>query len=93
MDYDFTGMLECISEIDYAYNKDYYSPKHDCADMNKALRTLRSELNKFFSDKTCTTVIFTNNTDNKFFGIVVKPTNWDIGTLLDDNIDGLSFKK
>lgn len=92
MDYDFTGMLECISEIDYAYNKDYYSPKHDCADMNKALRTLRSELNKFFSDKTCTTVIFTNNTDNKFFGIVVKPTNWDIGTLLDDNIDGLSFK-
>ena len=91
MDYDFITMLECISDIGYFCNKDDYNPRRECRDMDSALKKLKLELNKFFSDKRCDTVICTTNTDNKFFGVVVKPTGWDVATLFGDDINSLSF--
>lgn len=38
-----------------------------------ALVLIKNNLNQFFKDSTCKEVIFTNNTDNDFFGIKVMP--------------------
>lgn len=37
------------------------------------LSTIKTELNYFFNDFKCTEVIFTQNTDNDFFGIQISP--------------------
>ena len=91
MDYDFSEMLNCIMDISDEYNKEDYNPRFRCGRMDSALRSLKMELNKFFPDKYCESVIFTKNVDNKFFGIVVKPTQWGTGLLFDDRLESTSF--
>lgn len=39
----------------------------------KALDCIKNELNLFFTDFKCTEAIFTENTDNEFFGIQISP--------------------
>ena len=94
MDYDFSRMLECILDIRSCYDSEDYNPRlYGCPGdiMSKALRSLRDELNKFFSDKRCDAVIFTNNTDNNFFGIVVKPTQYEVEMFLNEDMENQSF--
>ena len=95
MDYDFSEMLECVLDIRDSYDSEDYNPRmYGCNSdvMNEALRRLKDQLNKFFSDKHCDSVIFTKNTDNKFFGIVVKPTKYNINMFLKSDMEnGDSF--
>lgn len=57
--YDFTGFI--LATTDMIQGK-------DCAGTE-----LRTELNRFFDDATCTSVLVTNNTDGTFFGVYVQP--------------------
>ena len=92
VDYDFTDILEAISIVGSVAMKEDYDPKlNPCDELDKALRKITFEMNKFFSDKRCISTIFTVNTDKDFFGIVVKPTQWEESMLFDDEMDGQSF--
>ena len=62
IEYDFTELMNVFDSIKSAYTA---RPDH--------LRAIRAELNKFFSDAECKDVMYTNNTDNMFFGIKVLP--------------------
>ena len=62
IEYDFTELMNVFYSIKSAYTA---KPDH--------LRAIRAELNKFFSDAECKDVMYTNNTDNMFFGIKVLP--------------------
>lgn len=59
--YDFSNLLKgIISLVEDDYRK-------------QALCTIKTELNKFFEDFECKEVLFTENTDNEFFGIQIVP--------------------
>ena len=60
INYDFTGLSEALGVIKEAGNA---TPEN--------LRTIKSELNRFFTDSVCKDVLFTNNTDKMFFGAKV----------------------
>ena len=62
IEYDFTELMSIFDSIKEAYTA---KPDH--------LRAIRAELNKFFSDTECKDIMYTNNTDNMFFGIKVLP--------------------
>lgn len=62
IEYDFTELMSVFDSIKASYTA---KPDH--------LRVIRAELDKFFSDAECKDVMYTNNTDNMFFGIKVLP--------------------
>ena len=60
INYDFTYLLKAISSL--------------CDDDKKyALDAVKTELNKFFQDFPCIEAIYTENTDNEFFGVQIVP--------------------
>ena len=61
MNYDFSNLCGAVTAL-----------VHDC-NKKPALDTIKKELNLFFKDFPCTEVIFTDNTDNDFFGIQISP--------------------
>lgn len=61
INYDFSEFRNILLDI-----------KNNGANSAK-LNSLRNELNLFFKDSTCLDVIYTNNTDKMFFGMVVIP--------------------
>ena len=63
IEYDFNKLAEGISGL-----------VTECPHARKkALCCIKNELNKFFEDFRCVDVIFTENTDNEFFGIQISP--------------------
>ena len=92
VDYDFTPILSAINDIIAVATEDDYDPKlNPCGTMENALRKVTFEMNKFFSDKRCISTIYTVNTDKDFFGIMVKPTQWDVSKLFDEEMESQSF--
>lgn len=61
--------------------------------IDTACRKIRIELNKFFPDRECTGVVFTENTDKSFFGILVKPSGDYCAELFDDELRKHYFRK
>lgn len=60
--YDFTNLADAISRLKNKF------------DINASdLRTIKSELNKFFTDSECKEVLYTTNIDKMFFGVKVMP--------------------
>lgn len=57
------------------------------------IKEIKDGLNKFFPDKKCASIIYTDNTDNDFFGIMVKPHQWSPQIILDENNINESFNK
>lgn len=57
--YDFSNIIGELDAIKSNFDRD--------------TSVLKEELNKFFSEFNCVEVIATNNMDNEFFGLVVKP--------------------
>ena len=62
MDYDFSNLSEAIASLSY-----------DNCNKTLVLQDIKKELNCFFKDFRCTEVIYTENTDNEFFGIQISP--------------------
>ena len=62
MNYDFSKLSEAIASLSY-----------DNCNKSLALQNIKNELNCFFKDFRCTEVIYTENTDNEFFGIQISP--------------------
>lgn len=100
MNYDFDSLLKAIAVLGEIAERGEYVPENkfrnngvDCFNMNKALKCIKDELNKFFPDKKCTSVIYTPNIDNVFFGIIIKPTAYSVNIFLDDEMDVHSFDK
>ena len=62
MNYNFSRLSEAIAALSY----DYTNKK-------VVLESIKKELNLFFTDFPCTEVIYTENTDNEFFGIQITP--------------------
>lgn len=92
MNYDFTNILEAIDTVASIAIEDDYDPKlNPNRRMDEALRKITFELNKFFNDKRCISTIYTTNVDNDFFGIVVKPTQWNEQMLFNEEMDDQSF--
>lgn len=60
INYDFSSLTEALSTIK---ENGYATPEN--------LRSIRSELNRFFDDSKCKEVIFTDNVDKMFFGAKV----------------------
>lgn len=61
MNYDFSNLSGAIAQLSYDCNK------------KLVLEKIKSELNLFFKDFKCTEVVYTENTDNEFFGIQILP--------------------
>lgn len=61
LNYDFSRLIKSLS---YLVN-----------DSTKSGYNVSMELDKFFSDLKCTSVQYTDNTDNEFFGLYIKNTN------------------
>lgn len=59
--YDFGNLMEAIDKLKY------------CGSDKKVLCDIKNELNNFFKDFKCTEVIYTDNTDNDFFGVQIQP--------------------
>lgn len=59
INYDFSNFLEI------------YQRMIDQGPRSKDLKDLQHELNNFFKDGSCKEVLYTNNTNNEFFGMVV----------------------
>ena len=60
--YDFTNLADAISRLKNKF------------DINTSdLKTIKNELNKFFTDSECKEVLYTTNIDRMFFGIKVMP--------------------
>lgn len=63
IEYDFSNLTKAISDLGC-----------ECDNERKeALKTIKYELNKFFTDFKCTEALYTLNTDNEFFGIQLSP--------------------
>lgn len=62
MNYDFSNLSGAIASLSY-----------DNCNRSLALQDIKKELNCFFKDFRCTEVIYTENTDNEFFGIQISP--------------------
>ena len=62
INYDFSTFVEVFNKI-----------KEACTATPEDLTTLKTELNRFFSDSNCKEVIYTNNIDKMFFGIKLLP--------------------
>ena len=60
--YDFSKLSEAIASLSY-----------DNCNKKLALDCIKRELNLFFTDFKCTEVIYTENTDNEFFGVQISP--------------------
>lgn len=82
------NLLECVNNLEAGIDR---PDKRIIIDAT--CRNIRIELNKFFSDKECTGVVFTENTDKPFFGILVKPFGDYCDNLLDDELGKYSFRK
>lgn len=63
LEYNFNGLLTSIINL----NTDCPITK------KKELNNIKNELNLFFTDFKCTEVLYTDNTDNEFFGIQISP--------------------
>lgn len=61
LNYDFSGLIKSLSYLINGGTKSGYN--------------VSMELDKFFSDLKCTSVQYTDNTDNEFFGLYIKNTN------------------
>lgn len=61
LNYDFSGLIKSLSYLVNGSTKSGYN--------------ISMELDKFFSDLKCTSVQYTDNTDNEFFGLYVKNIN------------------
>lgn len=61
LNYDFGGLIKSLSYLVNGSTKSGYN--------------VSMELDKFFSDLKCTSVQYTDNTDNEFFGLYIKNTN------------------
>lgn len=61
LNYDFSGLTKSLSYLVNGGTKSGYN--------------VSMELDKFFSDLKCTSVQYTDNTDNEFFGLYIKNTN------------------
>ena len=62
LNYDFSKLCEAIASLSY-----------DNCNKKQALECIKRELNLFFTDFTCTEAIYTENTDNEFFGVQISP--------------------
>ena len=60
--YDFTNLADAISRLKNKFNVN-----------TSDLKTIKNELNKFFTDSNCKEVLYTTNIDRMFFGIKVMP--------------------
>lgn len=63
LSYNFDNLCKGIASLSYD-DKNFH---------RQALACIKSELNLFFKDFTCTEVILTENTDNDFFGVQISP--------------------
>lgn len=61
LNYDFSGLTKSLSYLINGGTKSGYN--------------VSMELDKFFYDLKCTSVQYTDNTDNEFFGLYIKNTN------------------
>ncbi len=61
LNYDFSGLIKSLSYLVNGATKSGYN--------------VSMELDKFFSDLKCTSVQYTDNTDNEFFGLYIKNMN------------------
>lgn len=61
LNYDFSGLIKSLSYLTNGITKSGYN--------------VSIELDKFFTDLKCTSVQYTDNTDNEFFGLYIKNTN------------------
>lgn len=61
LNYDFSGLIKSLSYLVNGATKSGYN--------------VSMELDKFFSDLKCTSVQYTDNTDNEFFGLYTKNMN------------------
>ncbi len=61
LNYDFSGLIKSLSYLVNGSTKSGYN--------------ISMELDKFFSDLKCTSVQYTDNTDNEFFGLYIKNIN------------------
>lgn len=66
--YNFNGFYNAFIDI-----TEYYNRPNLKGLLHNALIDLKNELNRFFSDSSCSEVIYTNNTDKMFFGMTVMP--------------------
>ena len=62
LSYDFGNLCEAIAALSY-----------DNCNRKLALENIKKELNIFFKDFVCTEAIYTENTDNEFFGVQISP--------------------
>lgn len=60
---------------------------HETLPPKNMLDNIKGSLNRFFTDKKCVGVTITRNTDNEFFGIMIKPYNWNERILFDSKND------
>lgn len=60
--YNFDSFVEAFSNM-----------KSKCTATPEELRMVKNELNKFFNDSSCKEVLYTDNTDNMFFGMKIVP--------------------
>ena len=60
INYDFTGLSDALGAI-----------KENGTATSENLRSIKTELNRFFTDSVCKDVLFTNNVDKMFFGAKV----------------------
>ena len=60
INYDFTGLSDALGAI-----------KENGTATSENLRSIKTELNRFFTDSACKDVLFTNNVDKMFFGAKV----------------------
>lgn len=74
--YDFTNLADAISRLKNKLNVN-----------TSDLKTIKNELNKFFTDSNCKEVLYTTNIDRMFFGIKVMPiiSTTSIYDLISDN--------
>ena len=68
---DLTGIDNAFSAIEHVANCECGNP--DKKKLDAACAEIRTELNKIFYDRKCMGVIYTENIDKEFFGIIVKP--------------------
>ena len=62
MRYNFDSFIDVFNNM-----------KRSCAATPEDLRTIKNELNKFFTDSICKEVLYTDNMDKMFFGIKIVP--------------------
>ena len=93
--YDFSSLRESISDIacsvrDGEYDVNVNNSNRSFTNRNnidKYCSNIRMELNKIFEDTKCNGVIYTNNTDCEFFGIIVKPMGDYVYKLTSEDVE------